>query len=262
MIFQKPKLLWIFLLVSSSCLAQFTIPEKPSLQTSVYDYIDLLRASEKKSLEQKLIRYSDSTSTQIVIAVIESTEGENINYLGAQWGQKWGIGQANKDNGILILLAHGDRRIAINTGYGVEGNLTDAMSRRIIENFIIPEFKKGDYYAGLDKGADAIFKVLTGEFKEERSFDRNGRFPFGAILPIIIFIIIMIILSSRNRRGGGGRRGGRKKGLDIWDVIILSNMGRGGRSGGFGGGGFGGGGGFSGGFGGGGFGGGGASGGW
>ncbi len=259
------KLFCLLLFIGGNCLAQFTIPEKPSLETSVYDYIQLLNGADKNALEQKLIKYSDSTSTQIVMAIIESTEGENINFLGAQWGQKWGIGQAQKDNGILVLLAHGDRRIAINTGYGVEGSLTDAMSRRIIENVIIPEFKQGDYYSGLDKGADAIFAVLTGEFKEDRSFDNDGRFPFGAILPIVIFIVILIILSSRNRGRGGGRKGGRNKGLDIWDIIILSNMGRGGykgrSGGGFGSGGFGGGG-FSGGFGGGGFGGGGASGGW
>ena len=264
--FQKLRLLCFLLLISTSCLAQFAIPEKPALETSVYDYINLLGPSEKNSLEQKLIRYSDSTSTQIVVAIIESTEGENINFLGAQWGQKWGIGQAKKDNGILVLLARGDRRIAINTGYGIESTLTDGLSRRIIESVIIPEFKRGDYYAGLDKGADAIFEVLTGQFKEERSFDKKGRFPFGAILPIVIFIIIMIILASRSKgKGGGGRRGGKNKGLDIWDIIILSNMGRGGyrgrSGGGFGGGSFGGGG-FSGGFGGGGFGGGGASGGW
>lgn len=257
--------LLLFFLSWNLLLGQFTIPEKPALETSVYDYVDLLSTSQKKSLEQKLIRYADSTSTQIVVIIINSTEGENINFLGAQWGQKWGIGQADEDNGILILLAEGDRKIAINTGYGVEEFLTDAMSKRIIDRRIIPEFKRGDYYAGLNAGADAIFEVLTGEFREDRSFDNNGNFPFGAILPFIIFIVILIILSSRNRRGGGGRRGGRKKGLDLWDIIILSNMGRGGyrgsSGGGFGGGGFSGGG-FSGGFGGGGFGGGGASGGW
>ena len=242
--------------------AQFQIPEKPVLETSVYDYINLLSESQKKSLEQKLIRYSDSTSTQIVLAIISSTEGENITYLGAQWGKKWGIGQADKDNGVLVLLAKDDRRIAINTGYGVEATLTDAMSRRIIENVIIPEFKKDDYFGGLNNGTDAIFQVLNGEFQEERSFNDNTGFPFEAFLPIIIFIVIMIILSSRNRRNGGGKGGGRKSGLDLWDVIILSNMGRGGFGGGRSSGGFGGGGGFSGGFGGGGFGGGGASGGW
>ena len=77
--------------------AQFKIPEKPtktSEQTSVYDYYNLLTPTEKSNLEQKLIKYSDTTSTQIVVAIIASTQGENINYLGAQWGQKWGIGQA------------------------------------------------------------------------------------------------------------------------------------------------------------------------
>lgn len=246
--------------------AQFTIPEKPAVQTSVYDYVNLLSKTQKEALTQKLIRYSDSTSTQIVIAVIESTEGENINYLGAQWGQQWGIGQADKDNGVLVILARGDRRIAINTGFGVEGALTDALSKRIIETVIIPEFKKGDYYAGLEKGADSIFMALTGEFKEERTFgDGNGGFPMGAILPFIIFIIILVILANRKGRGGRGSGGRRGRDMDIWDMIILSNMGRSSRSGssggGFSGGGFGGGG-FGGGFGGGGFGGGGASGGW
>ena len=248
----------------SFSFAQFQIPEKPQLETSVYDYINLLSESQKKNLEQKLIRYSDSTSTQIVMAIIRSTEGENITYLGAQWGQKWGIGQETKDNGILVLLAKEDRKIAINTGYGVEGSLTDAMSRRIIENVIIPQFKQDDYYGGLNNGADAIFQVLNGEFQEDRTFDDNPGFPFEAFLPIIIFIVILIILSSRNRRNKGGRGGGKKSGLDLWDIIILSNIGRGGFGGGSSGGGFGsgGGGGFSGGFGGGGFGGGGASGGW
>ncbi|PRX56070.1 TPM domain-containing protein [Flagellimonas meridianipacifica] len=262
--FPKVSLFVFFLFATSLVWGQFTIPEKPKKQTSVYDYVNLLQTSEKSALERKLIQYSDSTSTQIVVAIIGSTEGENINFLGAQWGQKWGIGQAGKDNGILILLAKDDRRIAINTGYGVEGSLTDLLSKRIIESVIIPEFKKGDYFGGLNKGSDAIFQVLNGEFDEERSFSNGEGFPLKALLPFIIFFIILIILSRKNRNNrGGNNRGGRGSGLDIWDMIILSNMGRSSRSsgGGFGRGGFGSGG-FGGGFGGGGFGGGGASGGW
>lgn len=262
----KDSLIAALFLCCGFAFAQFQVPEKPEIQTSVYDYINLLPDGQEKALEQKLIRYSDSTSTQIVVAIISSTEGEDINYLGAQWGQKWGIGQADKDNGILILLARDDRKIAINTGYGVEGSLTDALSRRIIENIIVPQFKQDDYYGGLDKGADVIFQVLSGEYKEERTFENSEGFPLGSFLPFIIFFVILIILSSRNRRNGGGRNGGkRSSGLDLWDIIILSNMGRSsGSGGGFGSGsGFGGGsGGFGGGFGGGGFGGGGASGGW
>lgn len=256
--FPKTRIACLTLLLAAGLVrAQFQIPEKPALaeQTSLYDYIGLLEPAQARQLEQKLIRYSDSTSTQIVVVVIASTEGEDIQYLGVQWGHKWGIGQEREDNGILVLLARDDRRIGINTGYGVEEFLTDALSKRIIELVIIPEFKKGDYYAGLDKGTDAIFQVLTGQFQGSGGGSGPGKFPFGAILPFIIFLIIIILLASRKNKGGRGGR--RKRGLDIWDVIVLSNMGRSGsRGGGFGGGGF------SGGFGGGGFGGGGASGGW
>ena len=252
--------------------AQFEIPKKPDFQTSVYDYVNLLSASEKNTLENKLVKYSDSTSTQIVVAVIASTKGEYINYLATEWAHKWGIGQAKEDNGIFILLARDDRKIMIATGYGVEHLLTDAMSRRIIEREIIPYFKRNDYYGGLNRGADAIFEVLQGEYQGTRK--SSGGFPVGVIFfLIIIFIIILISISKHKRNGGNGDHfgGGGNSTRDILEAIILSNSGRGGyrrSSGGFGGGfggssggGFGSGG-FGGGFGGGGFGGGGASGGW
>jgi uncharacterized protein len=262
--FLKGSFIILFLLVFGFGYSQFQIPEKPSKQKAVYDYINLLSSAQQNSLSQKLKHYADSTSTQIVIAIISSTEGESINYLGAQWGQKWGIGQDGKDNGILLLLAKDDRKVAINTGYGIESSIPDALSKRIIEQVIIPEFKTGDYYNGLNLGADAIFRALNGEYTENRTFSNNS-FPFQSILPFIIFIVIIIILINKNRgNGSGGNRGKRSGGFDIWDAIILSNMGRGGHSSGSGsfGGGFGGSGGFGGGFGGGGFGGGGASGGW
>lgn len=254
-------LLLLFLFSFSLSFAQYDIPKKPTKadeQTSVYDYIDLLSASEKSSLEQKLITYSDTTSTQIVIAVINSTKGENIDYLGTQWAHAWGIGQEKEDNGVFILLAKNDKKISIKTGYGVEHLLTDAMSRRIIEQDIIPFFKQDNYYEGLNRGSDAIFEVLTGEYRGSRKQTKNDDFPVGFIILIILFIIIISI--SKNKRGGrGGSQGNNSGGMSIFDAIILSNMGRssGGFGGGSSGGGFGGGG-----FGGGGFGGGGASGGW
>jgi uncharacterized protein len=255
-------------------LAQYDIPEKPEFQTSVYDGINLLSASQKNTLEQKLVRYSDSTSTQIVIVVINSTKGEYINYLGAQWGEKWGIGNAEKDNGILILLAKDDRKIGINTGKGVEHLLTDAISKRIIDRDIIPFFKRNDYYGGLNRATDAIFEVMNDEYQGTRQ-NNEVRFPFEIFIFLFIIFIIFIIAISKNRRGGG-RGGNRGNGYDddsrsILEAIILSNMGRGsysrgsssgGFGGGFGGGSSSGGGGFGGGFGGGSFGGGGASGGW
>lgn len=248
--------------------AQFDIPPKPEIETSVYDYINLLSGSQKSALEQKLIKYADSTSSQIVVAIISSTNDDDISLVGAKWGHDWGIGQADEDNGILILLAKDDREIDINTGYGMEYRLTDILAERIINRIMIPEFKNGDYYAGLDKGSDAIFQVLNGEFKTKPQSSNGSEFPIGLVIFLIIVFIIFIIAISNHRRGkGGGNRGNRSDSRDIIEAIIFSKMGRGsfGRgSGGFGGssGGSFGGGGFSGGFGGGGFGGGGASGSW
>jgi uncharacterized protein len=241
--------------------AQYNVPELPKMQTSVYDYANLLSANEKTQLEEKLIRYSDSTTTQIVVVIIESLKGEDVSALATKWGQTWGIGgTAKDDNGVILLLAKQERKIAINPGYGLEDRLTAGIGGEIIRNIIIPEFKAGSYYNGLDKGADALFDVFKGKYKGERKANKKkGNFPF---IPIIVVIIVLIIIAkNRNNRGGNGGRGG---GMDLADIILLSSLGRssGGGFGGFGGGSSGGGGGFGGGFGGGGFSGGGSSGSW
>lgn len=243
--------------------AQYTIPEKPSFQTSVYDYAKVLSADEKTQLEEKLIRYSDSTSSQIMVVTIESLKGEDVSQLATKWAHTWGLGQAKEDNGVIILLARDERKIAINPGYGLEDRLTAGIGGEIIRNIIIPEFKAGSYYNGLDKGADALFDVFKGKYKGERKQNKKKDFP---ILPLIIIVVIILVLASKNKRGGGGNSGNSGGGgPSLLDVIILSNLGRGG-GGSFGGGGFGGGssggGGFGGGFGGGGFSGGGSSGSW
>ncbi len=251
----------VFLLFTTvQLVAQFEIPKKPSgaKQTSVYDYADLLNKSQKTLLESKLIKYSDTTSTQVVVAIISTTKGEEIGYLATNWAHKWGIGQAKEDNGVFILLAQKDRKITIRTGYGTEHLLTDYVSRQIIEYDIIPYFKKGQYYEGLNSGVNAVFKVLSGEYKGARKESFDPTF----IIILLFFIVFIIIISrgNRNNKGGNRRRYRRTDSRDIFETIILSNSGRGG----FGsGGGFGGSsGGFGGGFGGGGFGGGGATGGW
>ena len=246
------------------------IPPKPSVETSVYDYANLLSEGQKKALERKLIGYSDSTSTQIVVAVTADLCGGDIAMTATEWAHKWGIGQKGKDNGVFILLSPSDRKIFIATGYGVEGALTDAMTRRIIEQSILPEFRKGDYYAGLDAGTDAIFKVLTGEFKADARKAESGGGGTWALIPVIIFAVVMIAaFSSKGGKGGcggsNGSGGGTRRSTSAADAlltgILLGSMGRR-SSGGFGGGGFGSSGGFGGGFGGGGFGGGGAGGSW
>jgi uncharacterized protein len=263
----KMKLLLYFttliFLYSGLASAQFTIPEIPKLQTSVYDYANVLSAGEKAQLEEKLIRYSDSTSTQIVVITIESLKGEDIGILTPKWGQTWGIGGSEKnDNGVIILLAKAERKIWISAGYGLEDKLTAGIGGEITRNIIIPEFKAGSYYKGLDKGVDALFDVFKGKYKGERKQNnKDGEFPF---FPILVIIIVIIIIIANSKKNGGGNSGNRGGGFDLADIIILSSLGR--SSGGFGGGGFGGGssggGGFGGGFGGGGFSGGGSGGSW
>ncbi|MCZ8090825.1 TPM domain-containing protein [Flavobacterium sp.] len=254
----------IFLLFTSlSGFSQFTIPEIPKFQTSVYDYAKVLSPNEKIQLEEKLIRYSDSTTTQIVVITIESLKGEDIGILTPKWGQTWGIGGSEKnDNGVIILLAKEERKIWISAGYGLEDRLTAGIGGEITRNIIIPEFKAGSFYRGLDKGADAIFDVFKGKYKGTRKKDKQGDFP---IIPIIIVIIILIVIFSNNKRNGGGNSGNRGGGgFDLADIIILSSLGRNSGGGSFGGGfgGSSGGGGFGGGFGGGGFSGGGSGGSW
>lgn len=251
-------LFFVALSISSFSWAQFKIPEKPSFQTSVYDYANVLSTTEKTQLEEKLVKYADSTSTQIVVITIETLNGEDVSNLATTWAQTWGIGGTQKDdNGVIILLSKNERKIAINPGYGLEDKLTAGIGGEIIRNIIIPEFKAGSYYNGLDKGTDELFKVFAGKYKGERKKDK-GKFP---IWPIIILLVIVFII-FKNKNGNSGNNSGG--GPSLLDVILLSSLGRSG--GGFGGGGFGGssggGGGFGGGFGGGGFSGGGSSGSW
>jgi len=255
-------LLIVFLLQVSFGFAQFTIPPVPKLQTSVYDYANVLSASEKSDLEEKLIKYSDTTTTQIVVITIESLQGEDIGILTPKWAHTWGIGGSEQnDNGVIILLAEKERKIWISAGYGVEDRLTAGIGGEITRNYILPEFKAGSYYNGLDKGTDAIFEVLKGKYKGERKKNKSEGSPIPFVF-IIIFIVIIIIIAKNKGGGNSGNRGGGG-GFDLADMIILSSLGRGGFGGGSSGGGFsGGGGGFGGGFGGGGFSGGGSGGSW
>ncbi|CAH0174867.1 hypothetical protein SRABI27_01104 [Pedobacter sp. Bi27] len=237
-------------------------PEKPN--TLVNDYANVLSADQKQQLETKLVAFNDSSSTQIAIAILKSVGDYDINEYAVELGRKWGVGQSGKNNGIMIVVAVGDRKISIQTGYGLEGALPDIYAKRIIDNDIKPNFRAGNYYAGLDEGTTSIIKYTKGEYKNDSPKTSSKKGGGGGSIVIIIIIVIVIIIIMRKGGGGGSEViGGRGASNALFWAMLFGSGGGGGRSsGGWGGGSSGGGGGGFGGFGGGSFGGGGSSGSW
>jgi uncharacterized protein len=159
------KIISLFL-VSWICLSAFAkeIPAKPNPPRLVNDYVNVLDAGQQEALEAKLKAYSDSTSTQIAIVIEQSLEGDDDFDYSQRLAEGWQIGMAGKNNGLLIYVAIGDRKIRIQNGYGLEATITDAFSRRLIEEVIKPNFKQQAYYEGLDQATTFIIQKASGEF--------------------------------------------------------------------------------------------------
>lgn len=264
------KLLFIFpLLFAIAGFAQLeqVIPARPSPPRLVNDFTgNFLQHDQRDALEQKLLAYNDSTTTQIAIVVVESLEGNSPDDYATALGRKWQVGKASFDNGIVILVSTGggagNRKVAIAVGYGLEKAIPDLTTNAIINHTIIPHFKNGNYYRGLDLAVDDIMRAAAGEYKAPKGYgskNTNRGLGFGAI---VLFLIILFIFRSIG--GGGGGRGmvSRRGYGDIGAGWILGSLLGGASRGGSGWSGGGGGGGGFGGFGGGSFGGGGSSGSW
>ncbi len=249
----------LFLTLFAQAQIEKALPELPSPPKLVVDFTGTLTADQKDALERKLVAYDDSTSNQVAVVIVATTGDYDIAEFSFALGRKWGIGNKEKNNGVLLLIAKDDRKVFIAPGYGLEGAIPDITAKQIVENIIVPNFKGSDFYGGIDQGTDAIISAAAGEFKADPGYANRGKkkgFPLG----VIIFILVIVILMSRGGGGGGSfmsRRGSRN--ISRPNIFWFPPIGGGG-GGGFGGGG-GGGGGF-GGFGGGSFGGGGAGGSW
>ena len=249
-------LIFLITILSVSLSAQ----KIPDLKGYVNDYAGVLSSSEESQMVQMLSSLERSTSAQIAVLTVQDLQGYNVESFSLKTAEEWSLGQKDRDNGILVLLAMNEKEVRIEVGYGLEGEITDIKSGYIIRNIILPEFRKGNFGKGLYDGISAINGIITetsdiseSELKTYVN-EPEKRNAIGIPLNMIIFIIIFIFSSLlRGRRRG---RGGFFNAILLGSILGGSNR-RGG--GGFGGGGFGGGG-FSGG--GGGFGGGGASGGW
>jgi len=267
----------------------------PDLTRRVTDLTGTLTPAEQNSLEQKLLNYENTKGSQVVVVLIPTTGEETIEQYSIRLGEAWKIGRQGADDGVIMLFAMTDRKMRIEVGYGLEGALTDALSKRIITNVITPEFRSGHFYKGIDSGVDVVISAIMGEELPPAVKQRstNSTSSKSWVLPVLVlgFIFTGILKTVLTKKLGKGKATGLSAvivfilgwlliglaaGIFIAIIVAIfmsvpSNGGRGGRGGGgmywgggFGGGGYSGGGGGFGGFsgGGGGFGGGGASGGW
>ncbi len=242
------------------------LPEKPDPPRLVNDFAGILNRDQNNALEQKLVAFSDSTSTQISIVIVPTLDGYEKGDYAQRLGEKWGIGKKQRNNGVLILVKpkQPDSRgeVFIAQGYGLEGVLPDLLCSQIVDNDMLPYLRAGDYYGALNKAVNSVMTITHGEYSgdqsDKKSRKSSGHIPFGTLL-FIIFIIIMVI----SRGGGSNRKNISTGGLPLWMLLGMMGSGRGSHGGSWGGfsDGGGGGGGF-GGFGGGSFGGGGAGGSW
>ena len=222
----------------------------PSLTGRVVDEAGILSPETQQRLTVLSAEHQQQTGNQVVVVTLKSLQGNDIETYGYQLLRAWGIGQKGKNNGALVIIAPNERKTRIEVGYGLEGELTDAQSKLIIENTMLPFFKKGDFDSGALAGTVQVLQTLGGKPSNVDSIPQAApeqQSSHGGGIPIFLIIVILWIVFGKF----------------FWPLLFLGGIG-GGRGGGFGGGGFGGGG-----FGGGGFsggggsgGGGGASGGW
>lgn len=233
------------------------LDQKP-VQNLVQDYANILSDTEEQGLRQALMAFNDSTSTQILIVTVNDLCGYDKAAFTYTLGEKWGVGQAGKNNGIVIMVKpkeySGKGEVFIAPGYGLEGVLPDAIAKRIVEKEMIPYFKQKNYYKGIANAAITVMSITSGEFTAEQyaKVKLSDFLPFLGM--ILIFIIVMIVKAKQTAQYASTNN------LGFWAALSLmnaSNRSHGGSYGGFssGGGSFGG-------FGGGSFGGGGAGGSW
>lgn len=185
--------------------AQIEIPEPSNPPKFINDFANILTQEETASLEQIFYNYFDSTSTQIVVITLKSLNGNEIQPIATEIHHKWGVGDKDKDNGIVIVIAPNDRKIFISTGYGIQEKLPDLLTNRIIKEVIAPNFKNQNYYQGIYEGFETISSILSGTYKADNNKNDDGL--TGRDIFILIFIIILILIFISNSPNHFDQRG-------------------------------------------------------
>ena len=200
------------------------IPARPVPPRLVNDFADILSDSEEYALEQKLVNYNDTTSTQICVVTVTSLGGTTSDDFAQKLGEKWGVGTKN-NNGVVILVKPktadelGD--VSIQVGYGMEPYVTDAVNYGIRTKEMIPAFKEGNYYKGIDNAVNAIIGLASGAFKAEK-YAKGDDDAVGVISLGVIFLFIYLVLKAFSGGGKGGSssgKGGFWRGL-LWGILL------------------------------------------
>lgn len=222
---------------------QMPSPQNPP--RLVNDFANLMRQSDKAALEDSLVRFARHTSTQVTVITVNDLDGYDIAQYAQEIAEKWGVGQSDKDNGVVIIVkpktSDSRGRAFIGTGYGAEGALPDVTCTRIVNEKMIPHFKDEDYSGGIIAGAVSVMKAMSGEFENDGEGDEDAAFVALAVL-IILGLVILTLACSGDNKGGGGNIT-RSSGNEWLAINLLNSTLSGGRSsdgGGWSGGGFGG----------------------
>jgi uncharacterized protein len=246
---------WLAWLVAFCSVWLFAAPraawavEVPPLVGRVNDRAHLLSSADAEQLERRLADYERSSGHQFALLTLESLEGDAVESYAVRVFETWKLGKKGQDDGLLLVVVKGDRKVRIEVGYGLEGSLTDAVTSRVIRNVLTPAFRQGNYGQGIERAFGALMAAAGGDgapLNDPSAAEPKRRAPTGifriismlfTVAPILMFLLVALVAS---RLGG---RGGRRGGFGAWGGLGgLGGYYSGGSRGGFGGGGFGGGG--------------------
>ncbi len=224
---------------------QQMVPPKP--KQLVNDWAGLLTVQQQQMLERKLVAFSDSTSVQIAVLTLPELNGFDIAQLAFRIGDAWGIGGAQQDNGLLLLISKKERAVFIATGKGMEAVVPDVLAKRIVDYVLIPAFRNENYFAGIEQASAVIMALTRGEFVDELSSTERMEFWQTIVLILVVALFVLYLMRRMNRGGFIDRRGWHPRPwIDIGRAYTFwprGGLGGGlGGFGGFGGGSFGGGG--------------------
>ena len=214
---------WATLFVT---LLSAQVPTRPNPPRLVNDLAGIFTPEQQQQLEQVLVEFNDSTSNQIVLVTVNDLAGQEKSQFAYEIGHTWGVGQQKISNGLVILIKpKNDTKgeVAIATGYGLEGPLPDAICKRIVENEMLPSFRKNDYFGGVVQALRVIIPIAKGEYKYPTQKKSKGS-GAGGLIVLVVFFVLFMLISRKNKNNGNFSSHGGSGGSDLLSMILLGSL--------------------------------------